>query len=72
MQVSLRDVSIAWDDETGDKVRVTSRTRSARKFGGDLKLDAERGGSTFGARWGETNFRAMGAAWDRGQMKKPT
>ena len=37
----------------------------------ELKLDAERGGSTFGARWGETNLRAMGAARDRGQMKKP-
>ena len=32
------------------------------------KLDAERGGSTFGARWGETNLRAVGTARDRGQM----
>ena len=37
----------------------------------ELKLDAERGGSTFGARWGETNLSVMGVARDRGQMKKP-
>ena len=75
--MSLRDVTIARDDETGDKVRVTSRTGSVRRILGiskkfrELKLNAERGGSTFGARWGETNLRAMGAAHDRGQMKKP-
>ena len=28
------------------------------------KLDAEQGGSTFEARWGETNLRAMGGARD--------
>ena len=75
--MSLRYVTIAGDDETGDKVRVTSRTGSAQGIWGiskkvrELKLDAERGGSTFGARWGETNLRDMGAARDRGQMKKP-
>ena len=53
---SLRDVTIALDDETCDKVWVTSRTGSARRIWGiskkvrELKLDAERGGSTFGAR----------------------
>ena len=75
--MSLRDVTIAWDDETGDKMRVTSRTGSARRILGiskkveELKVDAERGGSTFGARRGDTNLRAMGATRDRGQMKKP-
>ena len=35
------------------------------------KLDTERDGLTFGARWGETNLRAMGAArMGGGQMKK--
>ncbi len=48
----LRDVTIARDDETGDKVRVTSHTGSARRILGiskkvrELELDAERGGST--------------------------
>ena len=75
--MSLRDVTIARDDEMSDKVRVTSRTGSARRIWGiskkvrELKLDAERGGSTFGGRRGETNLRTMGAARDRGQMKKP-
>ena len=61
----------------GDKVLVTSRTGSAQSILGiskkvrELKLDAERGGSTFGARWDKTNLRAMDAARDRGQMKKP-
>ena len=74
--MSLRDVAIAWDDETSDKVRVTSRTGSARRILGiskkvrELKLDTERGGSIFGVRWGETNLHAMGAARDRGQMNK--
>ena len=60
----------------GDGVRMTSRTGSARRIleiskkVRELKLDAERGGSTFGARSGETNLRAMGAARDRGQMIK--
>ena len=35
--MSLRDVTIAWDDETGDKVRVTSRTGSAQRILGNLK-----------------------------------
>ena len=75
--VSLRDVTIARDEEQGDRVRMTSRTGSVwrilwiSKKVRELKLDAERGGSTFGARWGETNLRAMGAARDWGQMKKP-
>ena len=74
--VSLRDVTIV-RDETGDEVRMKSRTGSARRILGiwrklsELKLDAERGGSTFGARWGETNLPAMGASRDRGQMKNP-
>ena len=69
--------TIAWDDEMGDKVWVTSRTGSARRIlwiskkVRELKLDAEQGGSTFGARWGKMNLRAMGATWDKGQMKKP-
>ena len=59
-----------------DKVQMTSRTGSVgrilrfRRKLRELKLDAERGGSSFGAHWGETNLRAMGAALDRGQMKK--
>ena len=36
----------------------------------ELKLDVEQGGSTFGARWGVTNLRAVGAARDRGRMNK--
>ena len=74
--MSLRDVTIVSHDETGDKVRVTLRTGSARRIWGiskrvrELKLDAERGGSTFGARGGETNLRAMGTARVRGQMNK--
>ena len=52
--VSLRDVTIARDEEQGDGMRVTSRTGSARKIFGfskkvrELKQDAEGGGSTFG------------------------
>ena len=34
--MSLRDVTIV-RDETGDRVRGTSRTGSARRFVGDLK-----------------------------------
>ena len=54
--MSLRDVTIARDEEQGESVRVTSRTGSTQRIWGDfekvrkLKLDAERGGSTFGAR----------------------
>ena len=61
----------------GDGVQMTSRTGSAQRILGiwrklrELKLDAERGGLTFGARWGETNLRAMGAARGEGQMGKP-
>ena len=57
--------------EMGDWVRMTSRTGRSRRILriwrklGELKLDAKWGGSTFGARWGETNLRAMGAAQDR-------
>ena len=77
MDVSLRDVKIA-RDETGwqGENDITHRKRMEvlggiwRKLG-ELKLDAERGGSTFGAHWGEMNLRAMGAARERGQMKKP-
>ena len=77
MRAPRADMSLR-DDETGDKVRVTSLTGSPRRIFvisknvRELKLDAERGGSTFGARWGEKNLRAMGAAWDNSQMKKPT
>ncbi len=75
IEVSLRDVTIV-QDETGDGERVTSCTGSARRFVGnlkkvrELKLDTGRRRSTFGARRGETNLRAMGAARDRGQMNK--
>ena len=73
-EVSLRDVTIV-RDETGDGVRVTSRTGSSQRFMENWKkeswnLDTKRGGSTFGARWGETNLRAVGAARDGGQMNK--
>ena len=63
--MSLRDVTIAWDYETGDKVRVRKRAEDLGDFEErELKLDAERGG--------ETNLRAMGAKRDRNQMKNPT
>ena len=74
-KVSLRNVTIV-RDETGDGVRVTSPTGSAQIFMenwkkvGELKLDTGRRRSTFGARWGETNLRAVGAVRDRGQMNK--
>ena len=35
------------------------------------ELDSEREGSTFGARWGQTNLRATGAARYEGQVEKP-
>ena len=35
--MSLRDVTVAWVDETSDKVRVTSRTRNARRILGISK-----------------------------------
>ena len=72
--VSLRDVTIV-RDETGDGVRVTSRTGSAQSFVGELKesekslkLDAERGGSTFASSPKQAKLRAVGAARDGGQM----
>ena len=73
--VSLRDVKIARDEEQRDGVRMTSRTGSVRRIWRiskkvrELKLDTERGGSTFGARWGETNLRATGAARDGARWK---
>ena len=51
----------------GDKVRVTSRTGSTRKFVWEFEenksrdLDAKREGSIFGARRSEANVRPMGA-----------
>ena len=54
--MSLRDVTVACDDETGAEVRVTPCTGSVRRILGicrklrELKLDAERGGSNFGSR----------------------
>ena len=54
--------------ERDDRVRVTSRTGSARRFLEDLKKVRElstrrkRGGSTFGARRREANLRPKGAA----------
>ena len=57
-------------------MRVTSHTGSAQKIWGfskkvrELKLDVERGGSTFGTRRGESNLHATGAAPDGGQVKK--
>ena len=57
---------------------MTSNPGSERRgFGGIWKksaseeLDSEREGSTFGARWGQTNLCATGAARDGGgQMEK--
>ena len=66
------DVTIV-RDETGDGVRVTSRTGGLWRIERKLEswiLDAKRGGSTFGARRREANFRPMGAAQDGGQMNK--
>ena len=60
--------------EMGDGVRMMSRTGSVRWIWGiwrklsELKLDAERGGLTFGARWGETSLCAMGAARDKDRI----
>ena len=73
--VSFRDVTIAWDDKRWQSVDDATHRKRAEDFGNlkkvrELKLDAERGGWTFGARWGETNLRATGAARDVGQMKK--
>ena len=59
----LRDVTIV-RDETGDGVRVTSRTRSDQRF------ERKRRGSTFGARRREATLRTMGATRDGGQMNK--
>ena len=62
--------------EMGDGVRMTSRIGSARRILWirsklrELKLDAERGGSTFGALWGETHLHAMGATRWISQHKK--
>ena len=56
---------------TRDVNDVMHRKR-ARRILGDLKksvsweLDTEREGSTFGARWGQTNLSATGAARDGG------
>ena len=76
--MSFRDVTIARDVEQGDRVQMTSRTGGARRFWGgtskkvrELELDAERDGWLFMARRGQTNLRATGSAWMRGQRKKP-
>ena len=76
VDVSLRDVTIAHigSGVTGCEWRHAPEERGG--FGGlrrkleSWKLDTERGGSTFGARWGETNLRAMGAARDGGKWKR--
>ena len=72
--VSLRDVTIARDEMGWQGANEITRRKRAEIFGNlkkvkSWKLDAK-GGSTFGARWGETNLRAVGAARDRGQMNK--
>ena len=71
MEVSHRDVPVVRDEKewqgAGD---VTHRKRVEVGVRIWRKSDTEREGSTFGARWGETNLRAMGAAWDEGQMNK--
>ena len=60
----------------GDRVQVTSRTESARRFVWESEesqsqvLDAKQEGSTFGARRREANLHPMGAAQDGGQMNK--
>ena len=63
-------------DKTGDGVRVTSRTESARRFVWEFEereswiLDAKREGSTFGALRREANLRPIGAARVGGQRNK--
>ena len=74
--VSLRDVTIAQDETRWQGANDVTYRKRAEVLGNlkkvrELKLDAERGGLTFGARWGETNLYAMDAARDKGQMKKP-
>ena len=71
--VSFRDVKI----KIPDRGRWMTSCPDARRILGILKkslsweLDTEREGSTFGARWGQTNLRATGAGRDGGgwQMK---
>ena len=62
--------------ERGDRVRVTSRTGSARRCVGDLKKVRETRHQTkrltFGACRREANLRPMGAAQDGDQMNKTT
>ena len=73
MEVSLRDVTIVRDERgrqsAGDVMhRKRAEVGENLKKVRELKLDAGRRRSTFGARWGETNLRAVGAARDGGQM----
>ena len=64
MKVSLRDVTIV-RDETGDGVRVTSRTGSARRFVGDLKKVRELS-TRRQTRRIEANLRPMGGPHEIG------
>ena len=70
--MSRRDVTIARDEEHGNVVRMTSRTGSVRRFLGDLKkvtelkLDAERGGLTFGGSLRRAEFARYGRRTDGG------
>ena len=77
--VSLRDVTISRDGKQGYKVRVTSRTGSARRIlgiskkVGELKLNTEWDGWLSLARRGQTNLRATGGGgggrWKRQHRK---
>ena len=60
-----------WETGLGNVNDVTHRKRAQRILGDlkksvELRLDTERVGSTFGARRGQTNLRATGAARDGG------
>ena len=66
--VSLRDVTIAQMGNGATECGWRHAPEARGGFGGfwksQFKLDTEREGSTFGARWGLTNLRATGAARD--------
>ena len=76
--VSLRDVTIT---QMGNGARECEWRHAPEACAGDLgdfekiklswELDSEREGSTFGARWGQTNLRATGIGRYGAQMEKP-
>ena len=75
--VSLRDVTIAQDEAGWQGASDVTHRKRAEVFGNLKKfkrVETRRRTRRFDfrARWGETNLRAMGAAWYIGQMEKPS